>query len=107
MGVNPKIGVGPPKHPFVHRVWNHCKPSILEVFPLFLETPIPFRFFGFLISKYISNILDGLETNIFLIYDFFETSLRQPNSQYGLMSYYSIRVVDLALNQSQTLETNF
>ena len=29
----------PPNHPFVHRVF-HYKPSILGVFPLFLETPI-------------------------------------------------------------------
>ena len=35
-----KIGFLPPNHAFVHRVWNHYKPSILGVFPLFLETPI-------------------------------------------------------------------
>ena len=35
--VFPKKGVGPPNHPFVHRVF-HYKPSILGV-PLFLETP--------------------------------------------------------------------
>ena len=29
----------PPNHPFVHRVF-HYKPSILGVFPLFLETPM-------------------------------------------------------------------
>ncbi len=38
MGVEPKIGVGPPNHPFVHRVFQY-KPPILGVFPLFLETP--------------------------------------------------------------------
>ena len=28
-GVNPKIMGKPPNHPFVHRVWNQYKPSIL------------------------------------------------------------------------------
>ena len=35
----PKIGVFPPNHPFVNRVF-HYKPSILGVFPLFLETTL-------------------------------------------------------------------
>ena len=43
MWVFPKIVV-PPNHPFVHRVF-HYKPSILGVFPLFLETPIVFCVF--------------------------------------------------------------
>ena len=35
--VFPKIGVGPPSHPFVHRVFHDFKPSILgDKFPLFL-----------------------------------------------------------------------
>ena len=33
--VFPKIGVGPPNHPFVHRGF-HYKPSIFGVLPLFL-----------------------------------------------------------------------
>ena len=43
MGVEPKIGVvgKPPYHPFVHRVFHEIHtPSILGVFPLFLETPM-------------------------------------------------------------------
>ncbi len=31
VGVNPNMGVGPPNHPFVHRLWNPHKPSILGV----------------------------------------------------------------------------
>ena len=41
-GVEPEIGVGnyPPNHPFVHRGLEPLfSPSILVVFPLFLETP--------------------------------------------------------------------
>ena len=35
--VFPKIRV-PPNHPFVHRVWNHYKPSILG-YPYFWKHP--------------------------------------------------------------------
>ena len=39
MGVEPKNrGKKPLNHPFVHRVFHYI-PSILGVFPLFLETP--------------------------------------------------------------------
>ena len=47
MGVSKNMGK-PPNHPFVHRVFPY-KPSILGVFPLFLETPnmITVGFLGF------------------------------------------------------------
>ena len=63
LGVEPKIWENPPNHPFVHRVWNHYKPSILGVFPLFLETPSWIQllrfFFGGILFFFFFKVFDS------------------------------------------------